>query len=176
MAVRSGTLREKALHVRLVSMTTISSQWPLYDPALLLFTVCFLFEMGFFSLWASKRWMLALTLRTGDEPNNNGGPAITAPAIRRGARRMWVHDTIPRRQKYNPILAYTIGLSCLCVIIFNRRIIQLRVDADGQNQLLLHLLGCQGDKSQPIYYMIGWLERAPVMSTALFCKSWEIFN
>lgn len=45
---------------------------------------------------------------------------------------------------------------------------QLQVAGDGQNQLLLHLLGCHGDKSWPIYYMIGWLKRLPVRPTVPF--------
>lgn len=43
---------------------------------------------------------LAFILIMDDELNNGDVPAVTGPAVNCRARKMWVHDTIHRRQKY----------------------------------------------------------------------------
>lgn len=93
--------------------------------------------------------MLELIVCMDDELNSDDGPTIMAPAIRH--RPMRVH--VAGRQRW-PKPASPLSMWVHDTI-----------------QLLLHLLGCQGNESGPAYYMRGWLNRAGSDAGSAFLKS-----
>ncbi len=106
LVARSGVLGWNPCVLREIKcFTCVLSLWQQYldngccmiDTAPLLLLSVFIWNLFFFFTMSMKRRILSFLILCIDDELDNG-PAITAPAIRHEARRMWVHDKICRRQ------------------------------------------------------------------------------